>query len=277
MTSARGGGHDVDTRARARVSRRWRGELTSRPLPVGDETIDALCSIERARLAQVWTARSATERRVADSFAIIAASLRSSGSGAGDETVRLAERAIDDELRHAEICRVVASRFHGGDLPAPAPLALAIPRLEGASTALRHTLYVVGQCAINETTASAFLEVCRDGAEGRLARAALSELLSDEIDHARIGWMHLTSLDAKARTELGPWLLPLARANIRLWRETPRPYDESPVYTAHGAPTAGAAEGSLVTALRDLMIPGFARLGLPTARLEAWVAAGAPA
>ena len=54
---------------------------------------------------------------------------------------------------------------------------------------------------MNETTAGVFLEVCLAHAEGALAKAALSELLSDEIDHGRIGWAHLAAVDAATRRD----------------------------------------------------------------------------
>jgi hypothetical protein len=259
---------------RIEESGRWGGRLTSRPLPDRDETIDALSDDERARLAEVWMGRAATERRVADSFAVILEALRAVGVD-GDATL-LAHRAIDDEHRHAEICRYVASRYHGSEL-APAPLLpLAVPKLAKAPEALRHTLHIVGQCVLNETTAGAFLEACVHGADAPLARAALRELLSDEIDHARIGWMHLATVDDGTRAEVGRWMPALARANLRAWRESPRPYVPSAVYTAHGAPTAAEIEESLRSSVADLLIPGLKRVGVATGALETWLAAGAP-
>src|SRR3954452_1763416 len=130
---------------------RWGGRLTSRPLPERDDEIAALSDEERARLAEVWMGRSATERRVGDSFAVICDALRA--LHVEGEPLRLAERAIDDEMRHAEICRYVASRFHGSELAPPAPLPLVVPELRGASPELKHTLHIVGQCSLNETTA----------------------------------------------------------------------------------------------------------------------------
>jgi hypothetical protein len=253
---------------------RWGGRLTSRPLPHGDAMIDALTDDERGRLAEVWMGRAATERRVADAFTVIRDALHALGED-GD-AVRLAERAIDDEHRHAEICRFVASRFQGTELPPPALLPLVVPRLEGASPELRHTLHVVGQCSLNETTASAFLEACTIGARGPLAQAALRELLSDEIDHARIGWMHLAGVSEEVRAKVGRTLLPMARANLRMWRQSPRPYVASDTYTAHGAPPPDVIEEALVGSIRDLIVPGFALLGIATGPVEAWLAAGAP-
>lgn len=253
---------------------RWGGRLTSRPLPERDTEIERLSDDEREGIASVWLGRAATERRVSDAFAVICEALRA--LHADGDRLRLAERAIDDELRHAEICRYVASRFHGAELPPPPELPLVVPRLEGASPELRHTLHIVGQCSLNETTASAFLEACSDEARCELAQEALRELLSDEIDHARIGWMHLASVSNDVRANVGRLLLPLARENLKMWRQSPRPSAWTEAYAAHGAPSAAVIEDSLVCAIRDLVIPGFALLEIPVAPVEAWLASGAP-
>jgi hypothetical protein len=261
------------TEIRISESGRWGGKLTSRPLPLADPSIDRLADDERTALATVWLARAATERRVADAFEIIhgaLAALKTEG-----EVLRIAARAVDDEHRHAELSRVVASRFAGTDLPPPALLELRVPEHPGASDELRHTLHIVGQCALNETTASLFLEACLAHATGELAAAALRELLSDEIDHARIGWAHLASVRPEIRAAATPWLLPLTRKNLAIWRESPRAPASGDVMTAHGAPPAEVIEDALVSAVRDLILPGFKQAGIDARAVETWLAAGA--
>mgnify|MGYP001546130774 CR=1 FL=1 len=188
----------------------------------------------------------------------------------------LAARAIDDERRHAELSHVVASRYAGRDLAAPARLPLTFPRHEQADARLRHVLHVVGQCCLNETIASAFLEAALAGTRTPLATAALRELLSDEIDHARLGWALLASVDDRTRESVAPWLPEMAIANLRMWREAPREYPDDPALAAHGAPTASVVEEALKMAFRDLIIPGFERLGIGVPEIEAWLARGAP-
>jgi hypothetical protein len=205
---------------------RWGGRLTGRPLPETDADIEALEDGQRAELTEVWLGRAASERRVADAFEVVRDAL--AALRAPDEVVKLATRAVDDEYRHEELSRVVASRFAGRELEPPPRLALVVPEHTGADGELLHTLHVIGHCAMNETFASAFLETSLAFAKAPLARAAVQELLSDEIDHARLGWAHLGSLDAKRRTEVAPWLLPMVRANLKMWRDTPRPYSTDP-------------------------------------------------
>jgi hypothetical protein len=253
---------------------RYGGALTSRPAPATDPSIAALSPKIRGQLAAVWLARAAMERRVADSFGVIRDALRA--RGAAPELVQMAHRAIDDEHRHAELSRVVASRYAGRELPPPERLPLEVPRLARASPATRDTLHIIGQCILNETTAAAYLELCMHHATGPTASWASRELLSDEVDHGRIGWAHVASLSPEARSDLSPWLLPLAYLNLRVWRkETIAENFEDPVFSEHGAPSAAAVEDALMTALRDLIIVGFAHLGLDVTELSAWVAAGA--
>jgi hypothetical protein len=253
---------------------RWGGRLTGRPLPDADSEIDGLDDAQRAELVAVWIGRTASERRVADAFVIVRDAL--SDLGAGDDLVALATRAVDDEYRHEELSRRVASRFAGRELDAPPPLKLVVPEHPGAEGELLHTLHVLGHCAMNETFASAFLETSLVFAKAPLSRVAVQELLSDEIDHARLGWAHLGALDETRRNAVAPWLLPMVRANLKMWRDTPRPYSADPVVHRHGAPPADAVENALRGAISDLMIPGLERFGLPTDSLRAWLAEGAP-
>ena len=252
---------------------RWAGRLTSRPLPTHDPALEGLTDSQRAELVAVWLSRAASERRVADAFGVIHGALESTRS---DASLRaLAARAVDDEHRHAELCRVVASRYAGRELAPPALLTLVQPQHRGAPARLVPTLHVLGHCAMNETFASAFLEASLGCAEMPLARAALRELLSDEVDHARIGWAHLAELGEQKRAELAPWLESLVYANLKMWREAPRVVTTDASLHRHGAPSAHAIEQALLGAVRDLIIPGLARFELPTRALELWLAAGA--
>jgi len=254
---------------------RWGGRLTKRPLPEHDPSIDALSRSDRRELAAVWLHRAAMERRVADAFKVIHDALRR--RNAGTPLVELAERAIDDEYRHAELSRVVASRFAGTELAAPKRLLLEPPQHAGASPELRDTLYIVGQCVLNETTASAFLEVCLVHARGAVARSALRELLSDEIDHGRIGWAHLAALPESTRAVVARWLLPMAFLNLRTWREqSPDDPRHQATWSQHGAPPADVTHRALVDALRTLIVPGLKELRLSTDAVEAWLDDGAP-
>ena len=253
---------------------RWGGQLTSRPLPLDDREIDELPDTTRERLAGVWHARSASERRVADAFELIAEHVHALSRSS--ELRLLSRRAVDDELRHAELALVVASRFAGRRLEPPPRLTLIVPSHPGLPQRLVATLHVLGHCAMNETFASAFLEATLRECAAPLARAATRALLADEIEHARIGWALLSQLNQAERRELGPHLPGLVAANLTMWRTAPRDSASDPVLARHGAPSAELVEAALVAAVRDLILPGLAHFDLPTETLSRWVAAGAP-
>lgn len=253
---------------------RWGGRLTNRPLPDRDSEIDKLSAHDRDRLAKIWLTRAAMERRVADSFEVIHSAL--TRQRAATDLIELSYRAIDDEYRHAELSRVVASRFAGHELPPPERLVLETPKHTGASPDLRDTLFVVGQCVLNETTAGVYLETCLTHATGPLAVSALRELLSDEIDHGRIGWAHLASVSQDVRNDIARWMLPMAYLNLRIWKyETALDPNHTEALSKHGAPPAETIHDALANALASLIVPGLKQLGMSTASLEAWIEAGA--
>ena len=253
---------------------RWGGRLTNKPLPQTDSAIDALPPALRERLAGLWHIRSAMERRVGDSFSMVVTALERRRTA--PLLLELARRAVDDEYRHEELSRRVASVYAGRDLPRAQRLELTPPKYEGEREELRDTLTIVGQCVFNETTAGAFLEASLSHAKTPLARAAISELLSDEIDHGRIGWAHLAELTAEERKEVEPWLLPLAYLNLREWqRETPYDPSHDAIFSDHGEPPTAVLHAALVDALRTLIVPGLAALGMDTKPLVAWLDAGA--
>lgn len=253
---------------------RWAGKLTGRPLPEADATVDALNGDDRDALVEIWLGRAANERRVSDSFVVVADAL--TALCADPALIELARRAVDDELRHAELCRIVASRIAGCELAPPPRLTLVVPPHATASPALRHLLHVVGQSCLNETIASAVLEASLAHARGSLVSAALRELLSDEIDHARIGWALLAATSEPVRAKIEPWIAPLVRGNVKMWRETPRRYATNTSVAAQGALTRDQSETTLLAAVQDLILPAFDRLGISTTDVCRWLRAGAP-
>src|SRR5581483_5066489 len=119
-----------------------------------------------------------------------------------------------------------------------------------------------GQCCFNETTGSAFYEMCLSGATSPPARAALLSLLSDEVDHARLGWAHLASLrlDADQHRAVETWLPLLARGNFKAWRARFDAPDRVGL-RAHGCPSYAAGRVAVENAFRDLIRPGFVSAG----------------
>ena len=266
---------------------RWRGAVTQRPIPEADAEIHALPVELCHRLAQLWWSQAATEGRVAKSFAVVAEALGRRSEN--HELKALAERAVDDEHRHVELCLLMARRYAEAGprrhaLAPPLELPFSHPSHPEARTPeLRDALFVIGQCVFNETLANAYLSASYEAATHPMARAALRELLSDEVGHARIGWASLGQLPPTLREELAAWIHPLAVANLREWRKLTlldakvcSDSAESIVLARHGFLGKSRIEEALFEGMRDLIAPGLALVGLRTAPLNRWLDSGAP-
>lgn len=250
---------------------RWGGRVTSRELPDARDELSGLEPRVREELARIWWMQSATEARVATSFAIVHEALV--GLGAEAPLIALAERAVDDEHRHAALCAEMATRLLGRDAPPPPDMDAARPsHPEARDERERRALFVIGQCALNETFASGYLSTAHQGARSPLARAALNELLRDEIDHSRLGWAYLSSMPADLRPAISGWLLPLTISNLREWRKSTASHDT--LLEEHGVPRAEAVRVALDEVVTGVLVPGFAHVGLDTRALERWAAQG---
>jgi hypothetical protein len=251
---------------------RYQGAITARPLP--ETELDEVPWPVREALAKIWFTQAATELRVARSFEIVHASLDALGADPG--LVRAADRAIDDEHRHTALCLEMAKRFANNDaLPHVPELEFEHPRHPTArSDAERRMLFVIGQCSFNETFASAYLSLARAGAEESLSRAAIAELLADEVDHARLGWAYLSTMPQSLRARLLDWVHPLAMSNLRVWRTLALNRDVGLV--RFGVPEAEAIEVALRDVLAGVIVPGLAEFGVESRALQSWIAEGAP-
>jgi hypothetical protein len=247
--------------------------VTSRALPDAHDELASLDPSLARALTQIWWMQAATELRVATSFAVVHEALDT--LGAEPSLVTLAARAVDDEHRHRALCLTLAERYAGRALEPPPALPPQRPAHALASSEdERRVLFVIGQCALNETFASAYLTTAHRGATSPLARAALNELLRDEIDHARLGWAYLSTLSAQRRASISDWLLPLTVANLREWRTSAASHTEA--HEAHGVPRAEAVRAALDEVVREVLVPGFARAGLDVRGLERWIRTGLP-
>ena len=261
----------AQTRAKVRSDGRWGGAVCHRRFP--EDSLVELAPHSRELLAETWMIQAATEARVAESFAAVREALHRLGADSALQA--LAQRAIDDEHRHAALCEEVAGRCLGRPVPPHVALPTQRPRhASAASTSIRDALWVVGQCALNETLAGAYLSVAREGATTPLARHALRELLEDEIDHARVGWAFLSELTEEEKRPLHEWVLPLTISNFREWSALELPSDES--LASHGVPAREAVDAAIREAIHGVLVPGFGHVGLDTRALEGWLRRGAP-
>jgi hypothetical protein len=243
---------------------------TSARLP-DDPSIDALDTDLRERLGRQWASRATAELRVAAIFSVVSRGLFE--TGADPAVIRIAARAVSDEVRHADLCRLCAERYLGRPVPWPSAGRAQMPELRGAPRELRPTLHTVAMGCVNETIASAWLEESLRPATSPLARAALRELIADDIHHARLGWAHLASpfVSKAVRRELGAWLPGLIQAVVATWVSDAKDRVVEGV-PSHGVPSLETTRAVVWSTLRDVVLPGFDSLGVSTARAREWCA-----
>jgi hypothetical protein len=238
-------------------------------LPLDDPSVDALDVATRQALSLHWEARATSELRVASIFAVLARELFETGADAPVMTI--CARAVSDEVRHAEICRLLAERYGDRDVSWPSPGPVPMPLHGTAPERLRPTLRAVAMGCINETIASAWLDACLKDATSPLARAAIRELIADDVHHARLGWAHLGSsrVTAQTRTEIAAWLPRLLHTAALPWIAIAGDLPDG--VPAHGVPKAATTRATVEAAVRSVILPGFEALGVSIGPARTWV------
>jgi hypothetical protein len=156
-----------------------RADWLLRVADAGDVDEDTRCA-----LAEAWTRSALDEHASVASFARFVLELL--GVGAPADLVSRAQRALGDEIRHAELCFGLASAFAGRAV-GPGPLAVAgaaparVDLAEIAAAAVR-------EGCVGETLAAFEAAVARDAAEHPAVRVALDVIARDEADHAALAY-----------------------------------------------------------------------------------------
>jgi hypothetical protein len=242
----------------------------------GEETVPPLDDDARRTVAATSARRAALELEGAAAFTAVTQALVDLRADA--RIVDLSARAIAEEIRHSEIYLELARSYGENGVAPPRMAPIEIPRYPGTSPEHERVLRVVGMCSINETMACSFLELSFSGAKAPAVRAAVHEILEDEIRHARIGWAYLGSRDVgdAERRVLSAWLLPMLRAQWSRWRQqiATLPADE---LGAYGCPSPVAIEQASLASMRELVLPGFARAGVDVTEAARWLEGGAGA
>lgn len=213
----------------------------------------------RARVADYWWSRARAEMTSWVGFSHVLDDLKL--EQAPSALIDLAARAVKDEYQHALWCRDWAVRFGhaGGEI---------VPRSERRLTFLRageaeNRLLRIALCCFTETVGCVIL---------RLARPALGvpELLelnqrhmSDEVQHSRVGWGYLATLDAAQQAFLSSRLPELFRLLDSVCCGGSEQDEEALV--AYGYFTPRLLRAAHDEAVRELILPGLDHLGIQRA------------
>lgn len=245
--------------------------MTPRQLPHDDPAVARLDPAARAAMARHWQRRACSEGQVAHAFAELHAAL---DPHADPVVAAMLARAVTDEQRHSDVCHDLATTYAGAPLPRLATTITPLPDFPDDPEPVARTLRIAGLCCLSETLATVWLEASLTASRTPLARAANRVHLGEEIDHARAGWAWLA---APTRTPdelaaLERHLLSFLRAGVHAWLTAG---DDLPVGTGladHGILAPAQHRAAILRGARDVVLPGFAHLGLDTAAPRRWLA-----
>lgn len=206
--------------------------------------------------AELWAYRARAEKRAASLFTHLVSGLEA--VGAHPRTLALGRRAIHDERRHQHLCEELVRHFGGAPTePDEAPIAAVDPTRESV------LLEVVGMCCINETVSVAALAQMQQNTRNTPVHSTVTEILRDEVQHARLGWSHL-AYEATRRDLSGVAgrLQELVDASIAGLEEESEGTEPASFLAAGGL--CRDTRASLFTeTLERVVLPGLAAHGIP--------------
>jgi hypothetical protein len=216
----------------------------------------------RRDVAGIWAMRAGLELAVSAGYAIIIRELLE--TGAERPVLELCCDAARDEVTHSQLCLDLAERLDGERRQWPKPASLHVPQYPNVPKGpLLTTLHLVAMSCLNETIACVRLLEAIQLTECSTAKEVLRQILSDEIKHARAGWAHLSSgyVTEAMKLEISHHVPDLIKASLTslIDENSSIPTEE---WSAWGLPSVDAARAHADKAIREIVVPGFDRLGI---------------
>lgn len=239
------------------------GHSAERNTSDDDDTRRALAGLsaeQRACLAGFWRDRARGELTTALSFEFMLADLRA--EAVPDPLLELAQRAIVDEHRHTDFCLEWARRIEPNANVEPELSGTRPLEFDGASARDNRLLRTVFGCCFSETVAVHVLTDSLRYAKLPSLRALNRLQLSDEVQHARLGWALLgwpgfaERERAMVRAHV-PAMLTLLRS---LWTSPAGSADERLLELGYLSPAL--VESAREAAVAEVILPGLDRLGI---------------
>lgn len=226
--------------------------------------LDRAPALRGAAIA-TWRQRMINEYGSAAVFEGLAAQFESVGAPAAE--VRAVAGMAHEEHRHGVLCGAVVEAL-GGEAIGPLPPGKRLPLhpdvepIEG----LARNLLSIG--CLSETVAVALITAEREKMADGPLRSILTEILADEVGHARLGWRwfarHAGRFDAAARQRLGAYLA-VAFAHLEAHENHFLPLGPA---LPDGADQLGLCSGAearalFVATVETVIVPRLEALGLP--------------
>jgi hypothetical protein len=243
----------------------WFEYCSGRPLVEGSEVLaapavgrtdwaDLACPVASPiaeALANAWLADAAAEHASVAAFSRVAVELMA--VGAPPQLIDDTLRAAQDEVRHAQACYGMASRFtpavHG-----PGPLPAATPR---SPTLVQVAVDAFLEGCVGETTAALVAERGAALATDSHTQQVLTAIAADETDHAALAWQTV-----KWALELGGAEVAgaLRRAFSDLPPATFEPTPNHPHWAAYGRLDQAQLSAAAADARREIVAPMLRQL-----------------
>jgi hypothetical protein len=212
---------------------------------------------QRATLAAYWRRRAEGEMTSWVGFQHVLADLRAESSPTA--VLELAERAVRDEYQHALWCRDWAARFGDSGGAEIVPRSREPLTFRGASLAENRLLRIL-LCCFTETVGCFILRHVREVITEPELRRLNQRHLADELQHSRVGWGHLATLDAERKTFLRSFAPKVLALLPSACCEGPEQDREELVPFGYFTPRLLRAAHQ--QALEEVILPGLHHLGL---------------
>jgi hypothetical protein len=225
-----------------------------------------LDQISRGELGARWAYRHDLERTAALRFQRLARRLAEAGFDSG--SVLQTTQAAEQERHHVDLCGALAMRFGYRETSIQ---ELSLPDIAPASFSPRdRVIYeMVAFCCIAESANAAVVLAGIDDVEDPQVRASVRTILSDEVEHSRIGWQFLAAHDVgdSARAWLGAYLPDMLRGTVRADLFAPAIIvgDEAAMQKFGTLPIADR-RSCFLEVMRTVVFPGLTEVGVDTSQ-----------
>ncbi len=245
--------------------------------PLALPGVEALSTEERANAREHWRVHMAAELASARVFSGLVPQMMAAGLPFEDvrDVTDMARQEIEHGLASA---RVVAAL--GGEPISALPPLDPVPNHERFSPLEAVIRNVISISCCGETLAVAVIGAERDRAEIAPLREVLTNILADEVGHARFGWRLLRdvepAMDSAMKRNIAAYLVAVFERDLRVMKR----YSDAPE-ASFAALAVGASDGPLAWStffetMTTVTIPGLERSGIAArwAFEKAWSRAG---
>jgi hypothetical protein len=220
-----------------------------------------LSATDRQLVAAYWRSRGQGEMGACLAFKQVRDDM--AALGAPRSLLDVAERAVQDELKHGLWGAHFARRFGSRDLSAPVANRTKTLEFPGASVDENRILRSA-MCSFTETIGCHVLADIRPRITEPELRLNNQQHLADEVIHARVCWGFLSTLNSEGGALIRRWLPVLLRAAQIACVEGPE-QDEFEHLVPYGYFTPRVLRASYQRALTEVIEPGLLHLRITEA------------